>query len=134
MNLPQATGECRNGVYNAIIGYLLLRVELRELSALALYTLALGVHFVVNDFGLREHHKDAYERIGRWVIATAVLIGWLVGVTADLPERAIALVVAFIAGGVILNSSREELPSECRARLMPFVAGALLYTVLLQLA
>jgi len=121
-------------VYNAIVGYLLLRGELDELSALVLYTVALAVHFVVNDFGLREHHKDAYERSGRWIIATGVLIGWLLGVTADLPERAIALVIAFIAGGVILNVLKEELPGERRARLMPFLAGAALYTVLLQVA
>lgn len=120
-------------VYNAIVGYLLLRGELDELSALALYTFALAVHFVVNDFGLREHHKDAYERIGRWIIAAAVLVGWLLGVTTDLSERAISLVIAFIAGGVILNVLKEELPSEHGARLMPFLAGTVLYTVLLQI-
>ncbi|MBA3746453.1 MAG: hypothetical protein H0W96_03050 [Solirubrobacterales bacterium] len=121
-------------VYNAIVGYLLLRGELGELPALALYTVALAVHFVVNDFGLREHHKGAYTRIGRWIIAAAVLIGWLLGITTDIPQRVIALVIAFIAGGVILNVLKEELPTERRAPLMPFLAGAILYTVLLQVA
>jgi hypothetical protein len=121
-------------VYNAIVGYLLLRGELDELSALALYTVALAVHFVVNDFALREHHRDAYARVGRWILALAVLVGWLLGVAVEIPERAIALVVAFIAGGVVLNVLKEELPGERRARLAPFVAGAVLYTLLLQLA
>jgi len=101
---------------------------------LALYTLALAVHFVVNDFGLREHHKDAYDRTGRWVIAAAVLVGWLLGVITEIPERAIALVVAFIAGGVVLNVLKEELPGERRARFVPFIAGAIGYAVLLQIA
>lgn len=120
-------------VYNGIVGYLLLRGELEELSALVLYTVALAVHFVINDFGLRAHHKDAYERIGRWLIAAGVLVGWVLGVTAEISERAIALIVAFIGGGVILNVLKEELPGERRAHFLPLVAGAALYTALLQL-
>lgn len=27
----------------------------------------------VNDHGLREHHKDRYDRFGRWLLAAAVL-------------------------------------------------------------
>ena len=121
-------------VYNAIVGYLLLRGDLDEPAALALYTFALGVHFVINDLGLREHHKDAYEHIGRWVIAGAVILGWGLAMSTAIPERVIALVVAFIGGGIILNVLKEELPGERRARFIPFVAGAALYTALLQLA
>jgi hypothetical protein len=120
-------------VYNAIIGYLLVRGELGDLTALALFTLALAVHFVINDFGLREHHRHAYDRIGRWFLVSGVLAGWLLGVTTDVPEHALALVLAFIAGGVVLNVLKEELPGERRARLMPFAAGAALYTLVLQL-
>lgn len=120
-------------VYNAIVGYLLVQGELDEPSALALFTFALAVHFVINDLGLREHHKDAYERVGRWVLAGGILAGWLLGIATDVPERAIALVVAFIAGGVVLNVMKEELPGDRAARLTPFVAGAVLYTVVLQL-
>ena len=121
-------------VYNAIVGYLLLRGELEELSALTLYTVALAVHFVINDLGLREHHKDAYERTGRWLIAAAVLVGWALGLATEVSERAVALILAFIGGGVILNVLKEELPGERRAQFLPLVAGAALYTVLLQLA
>lgn len=142
----EQTGEDRSGddafwlsigsfaVYNAVIGYLLLRGELDELWPLIAYTLALGVHFVVNDFGLREHHRAAYARTGRWIIAAGVLVGWAVGVSTDVPARAIAVVLALIAGGVILNVLKEELPTEREARFLPFAAGALAFTVLLQLA
>ncbi|MDP8942924.1 MAG: hypothetical protein M3N16_02210 [Actinomycetota bacterium] len=119
-------------VYNAMIGYLLLREELEPLGALALYTVALGVHFVVNDFALREHHKHAYDRVGRWLIAAAVLVGWVLGVTAEISERALALVLAFIAGGVVLNVLKEELPGERQAQFWPFFLGAALYAALLQ--
>lgn len=120
-------------VYNGVVGYLLLRGDLDEPRALVLYTVALGVHFVINDLSLREHHADAYDRIGRWVIAAAVLVGWFVGVVTEVPERAIAFVLAFIGGGVLLNVLKEELPGERQARFLPFLAGAAGYAALLQL-
>jgi hypothetical protein len=120
-------------VYNAIVGHLLLREELEAVAELVLYATALGVHFVINDVSLREHHKDAYRRVGRWLLAGAVLAGWLAGVLTEVPERAVALVLAFIGGGVVLNVLKEELPGEHGARFAPFAAGALGYTVLLQL-
>ncbi|CAA9496314.1 MAG: hypothetical protein AVDCRST_MAG69-1631 [uncultured Solirubrobacteraceae bacterium] len=141
----EATGEDQAGpgafrlsiasfaAYNVLIGYLLLRGEFAGLEALALYTLALGVHFVVNDFGLREHHKEGYEHAGRYVLSVAVLVGWLIGLFAEIPEPAIAVIVAFIAGGVVLNVLKEELPGERRARFVPFAVGAAAYAGLLQL-
>ncbi len=119
--------------YNLLIGYLLVRNEFTGLQALVLYTVALGVHFVVNDFGLSEHHKDGYEHAGRYVISSAVLVGWLLGVVTEIPEAAIAVLVAFIGGGVVLNVLKEELPGERRARFLPFAAGAAAYAALLQL-
>ena len=141
----ESTGEDQTGsaafrlsiasfaAYNVLIGYLLLHGEFEELEALALYTLALGVHFVVNDFGLREHHKEGYQHVGRYVISVAVLAGWLLGMVAEIPEAAIAVIIAFIGGGVVLNVLKEELPGERRARFLPFAGGAAGYAALLQL-
>ena len=121
-------------IYNAVIGYLLLRADMEQLTELILFTLALGVHFVINDFALSEHHRDAYHRVARWVIAAAVIVGWVAGMAIEVSERVIALIVAFIAGGVVLNVLKEELPGERLAQFWPFAGGALAYTVLLQLA
>jgi undecaprenyl pyrophosphate phosphatase UppP len=118
-------------VYNAMIGYLLVRGELDTVGALALYAFALGLHFVINDSSLREHHK-AYRDVGRWVLSAAVLIGLALGLVTEIPERAIALVLAFIAGGVVLNVLKEEVPSDNQARFAPFVLAAGLYAALLQ--
>ena len=140
----EATGEDQAGpaafrlsiasfaAYNLLIGYLLLRGEFAGLEALALYALALGVHFVVNDFGLREHHKEGYDDAGRYVLSVAVLVGWLIALFAEIPEAAIAVVIAFIGGGVVLNVLKEELPGERRARFLPFAAGTAAYAALLQ--
>jgi hypothetical protein len=118
-------------LYNALIGYLLVHPDVRGLDATLLYFVAMAMHFVTNDFGLRDHHKDRYDRVGRWLLAGGVLAGWLVGVLANLPDPAIALLFAFLAGGVVLNVLKEELPQDRQSRFLPFLVGAVGYSGLL---
>ena len=91
----------------------------------------MGLHFAVTDFGLREHHKDAYGRVGRWMIAAAVLLGWAIGFAGDVSEATLAMILAFLAGGVILNVLKEELPEERESRFWAFAFGAGAYATLL---
>ncbi|HSK99252.1 MAG TPA: hypothetical protein VK869_02835 [Rubrobacteraceae bacterium] len=121
-------------LYNALIGYLILHREEPGLQSLLLFTFAMGVHFVVNDFGLRRHHKAAYERAGRWVLVLGILVGWLVGVFYEVSEAAVAVLFAFLAGGVIMNTLKEELPEEHESRFWAFALGAAAYTVILLMA
>lgn len=118
-------------VYNALIGYLITRRDIQSGSGLLLFVIAFGLHFLVNDSGLREHHKEAYDRVGRWLLAGAVLLGWAAGQLLDLPAAAVALIFAFLAGGVVLNVLKEELPEERESRFWSFALGAVLYTLLL---
>ena len=121
-------------LYNALIGYLMLHREEPGLGSLVLFAFAMGVHFVVNDFGLRENHKGAYDRAGRWVLAAAVVAGWFVGLVSEISEAALAVLFAFLAGGVVMNVLKEELPEERESRFWAFVLGAALYSAVLLLA
>jgi hypothetical protein len=118
-------------VYNFLIGYLLLHRVDAGLGNLVLFFVAMALHFLVNDHGLREHHKGAYLSAGRWVIAAAVILGWSVGLLTEIPEVAIAVLVAFLAGGVIMNVLKEELPEERESRFWAFALGATFYAALL---
>ncbi len=120
-------------VYNAIIGYLLVHREESGARGLALFAIALGVHFVINDVGLRDHHKHAYARVGRWLLASAVLLGWAIGTLTEISDAALAMLIAFIGGGIILNVIKEELPAERQSHFAPFALGATGYAALLQL-
>ncbi len=117
--------------YNAIIGYLLVHREDNTALSLGLFAVAMGVHFVVNDHGLREHHRRVYHRAGRWVCAAAVLLGWLVGALTEVSDAFLGLLLAFLAGGVVLNVMKEELPAERESRFSAFLAGAAGYTLVL---
>lgn len=114
-------------VYNSVIGYLLVHRE----EGVAFFAVALGLHFVVNDHALREHHGGTYHRYGRWILSAAVLAGVGVGYLTEVPEVVVGLLIAFIGGGTILNVLKEELPEERESRFGAFAAGATVYTVLL---
>jgi hypothetical protein len=117
--------------YNALIGYLLVHRIEETFEALALFTIAMALHFVVNDFGLRDHHREAYTRVGRWLLALALFVGVGLAFAAPVPEAAIAVILAFIAGGVVLNVLKEELPEDRQSRFTAFAAGAAIYAALL---
>ena len=118
-------------LYNALIGYLLLHREESGVQSLLFFFIAMALHFVVNDYGLREHHKRAYEKIGRWILAAAIIFGWAIGLGTELSRVAIAVLFAFLAGGLVLNVLKEELPEERQSRFWAFALGAGLYSALL---
>lgn len=119
------------GIYNAILGYLLRESENHGLVACLLLFFALALHFIVNDVGLREHHKQTYDRIGRWLLAAAIVFGWALGEAFQPNEAAVAAIWALVAGGIILNVLKEELPEEQESHFGMFCAGAALYSAVL---
>lgn len=118
-------------VYNALVGYLLLHREVMTPLALAFFTVAMALHFIVTDYGLNEDHKTPYHRIGRWILIAAVFVGWAVGAGTEVSEAAVAALTAFLGGGVVLNVLKEEVPSERRSRFWAFALGAVGYAFLL---
>ncbi len=117
--------------YNTLIGYLLLHREEADLRGLAIYAVAMGLHFVVNDHGLRVAHGAVYHAYGRWALAAAPLLGWLVGWMTDIPALATSALFAFLAGSVVLNVLKEELPEYRESRFWAFGLGCAAYAALL---
>jgi hypothetical protein len=118
--------------YNLTIGYLLLHRSSDTVAELGIFTFAFAVHFVVNDHGLRDHHKGAYARVGRFLLAASVLAGWALGALTEVPDAVIGLLVAFIGGGTVLNVIKEELPEQRGARFSALLLGAAAYAAVLQ--
>ncbi|HEY9669327.1 MAG TPA: hypothetical protein V6C91_21120 [Coleofasciculaceae cyanobacterium] len=118
-------------LYNGLIGYLLLHREEPGMQSLFSFFIAMALHFVVNDYGLRQDHKHTYHNIGRWILAAAIIVGWVIGYGTEISEAAIAVLFAFLAGGIILNVLKEELPEERKSCFWAFAAGTSAYTALL---
>ncbi|HEU0013359.1 MAG TPA: hypothetical protein VFQ45_06730 [Longimicrobium sp.] len=118
-------------VYNALVGYLLLHQEAGTGAGLLLFVVAMALHFVVTDFGMEEHHQHRYRRVGRWIMAAAVVAGVAAGAAVAVHEAAVAALGAFLAGGVILNILKEEVPTERESRFWAFATGIVTYSALL---
>lgn len=118
-------------LYNAIAGFLLLEQAEEGAASLALYTSAIAVHFLVNDHGLVERHGDVYRAVGRWLLAGAIVAGWLASLVGVPGEATVPLLLGFLAGGIVLNVLKEELPEQRRGRFGTFAAAAAAYAVLL---
>lgn len=117
--------------YNVLAGYLLLHREEQSAASLAFYVVAIALHLLVVDFGLEADHRRLFDAWGRWLLAAAVACGWLLGWWFPLEEAAVAALIAFVGGGVILTVLKEEVPSEQQSRFWAFAAGALAYSALL---
>lgn len=118
-------------VYNMIISYLLAHRENHGTASLVWDALALALHFFVIDYGLHDHHKTRYRNIGRFVLATSVLIGWLLSVTITVTEIYVTQLFAFLAGSIILNALKEELPEERKSSFWAFALGLVGYALLI---
>lgn len=116
---------------NVLIGYFLLHRADGPLQHLLLFFTAMLFKFIINDHGLHEDHKDLYDDTGRWILAVAVLLGWGANYLVQVPAVGPALIQAFIAGGVLLNVLKEQLPEARQSRYRDFVLGALAYGALL---
>ena len=119
-------------VYNALITYT-MPLRLRTgVSFAILFAVAMGLHFVLTDRGLREHYPLRFERYGRPILAGALLLGWVLAVVAAPTSTiVVALLTAFLGGSILLNVFKEELPSDRGSSFAWFCAGLVLYSALL---
>jgi hypothetical protein len=120
-------------LFNALLGYALGRQGEVSITELILFTVVIGIHFVVNDAASRRHHKEDYDRIGRWVLAAAIVLGWSVSRNLALSDLGVNLMFGFLAGGIVLNVLKEELPEEQGSAFWAFLVGAAGYTLFLML-
>jgi len=124
---------CSYALFNFLVGYDVADKDNPDVRPLALFCFAMALHYFTNDYSLSENHGKEYTKTGRWILIVSLLIGWCVGIWAELSQTAVALVSAFIGGGVIMNVTRHELPKDNPNSLSAFIYSAVLYTVVLLL-
>ena len=118
-------------MYVLMVWYLLVRNLEDTRPTLALFTVAMSAHFLGIAHSIRDELGAPYERVGRFVLAGAAVVGWGLGLLFPLPPYVLALLVSFVSGAVIVNSAIMELPSDKDGRFVPFMVGGLLYGLIL---
>lgn len=118
-------------LFNFLVGYAVVDRNDPEVQPLILFTFALALHYFVNDYTLTKEHGDEYFKYGRWLLVLSLFLGWFIGLWITLPQPAVALVSAFIGGGVIMNVTRHELPQDNPNSSGAFLLSAFCYTIVL---
>jgi uncharacterized membrane protein YidH (DUF202 family) len=121
-------------VYNAIITYT-MPLRLRTGVAFALlFAAAMALHFLLVDRSLRERFPLRFTSRGRFILAGALIVGWIAAVlAAPTSVLVVSIITAFLGGSVVFNVFKEELPSDRGSSFMWFAAGLGVYAVILSI-
>lgn len=121
-------------LYNFLITYTMSLRARSSITATVLFTIAMALHFVLTDRKFCRLYKIQFNHVGRFLLICALLVGWLCSVIFDPVNVLVAaFMVAFLAGSVLLNVFREELPATGLASYCWFSFGAGLITFILLL-
>ncbi|MCA1755801.1 MAG: hypothetical protein LC641_14105 [Spirochaeta sp.] len=115
--------------YNFLIGDLLNGISSRGSLAALLLGLVLALHFYMSDEGLSRHHSHRYHTWGRWVLAAALLAGYVIGERIAADARPVLW--ALVTGALILNTVKEEMPKDKESCLISFFSGAGIISLLI---
>lgn len=121
-------------LYNFLITYTMsLRAQTSMLATLV-FTFAMALHFVLTDRKFCRFYVVKFKQLGRFLLMSALLVGWLCSVLFD-PVNVLlsAFMLAFLAGSVLLNVFREELPVARLTNYTWFSCGICLITLTLLL-
>lgn len=118
-------------LFNFFIGYAIAYKNDPSIQPVSLFTFAMALHYFTNDYTLTKNHPTAYKIYGRWILICSLVLGWLTSGWLVISHAAIALVNAFIAGGVIMNVTKHELPAENPNNTATFLFGSAFYTLIL---
>lgn len=121
-------------VYAAMVSYLMVRGIGMAQASVALYTVAMALHFLSVDHALLREHGAMYVQRGRYVLAGAAIAGWACGLLGEIPKPILCILLGLVSGGVIMNSTIMELPREKEGKFWSFLLGAFAYAVIVLLA
>ena len=114
-------------IYNILITYTMSLRALTGITYTVLFTFAMALHFVLTDRKFSRMYPRRFNYLGRIFLSIALFTGWFLSAIFD-PVRVlfVAFMTAFLAGSILLNVFREELPNSDLASFRWFVLGAVL--------
>jgi len=118
-------------IFNFLIGYTLSNPNDPEIQPYILFTIAIACHAWIRDHLLSAKYPKVFAQQARFYLAGALVLGWGIGRLLEIHAAAIALIIAFIAGSVMVNIFHYELPSDKSKHFLHFLGGGIAYGILL---
>jgi hypothetical protein len=117
--------------YNFLAGFGLSEEAQWGILNLALFVFAIGVHLLFNDLFLLERYPTEHTTVWQVALGFAPVLGCGLESSAEFPVAVIYTSLALVAGGSITIALRRELPEVQMFRPTAFIAGMVLYAVLI---
>lgn len=118
-------------LFNFLIGYAIVDKDNPEVQPLILFTIAMALLYFINDYTLTTKFPQEYPLLRKWILILCLFFGWITGILFVLSPTGIAIVSAFIGGGVIMNVTKHEIPKDNPHSLEAFLIASIGYAVLL---
>ena len=116
-------------VYFFVVGFILLKLtESSALNAVLLFV-PITLHIVIDSLPRRSTKKHHLRAIS----ASSPFLGAIAATFIDVGETGNVALLGIVGGALLYTVIRESLPREVKGRLMYFVTGLLLFTVLILL-
>ncbi len=119
-------------LFQFLVGYAVADKNDPEVQPLILFTLSISLHFFTSDYTF---FPQAGESVKQRYIQTVLILflfsGWFIGSMYMIPKASIALVSAFIGGGVIMNVIGHEIPEEKPNSSISFLMSTIGYSIIL---
>ena len=119
------------GLYVWLMSYVMVVEAGDSVLATLWYAFAISCHFLLIDHSLSEKRKTPYDKRGRFLLASCVVLGWLSAQVVELSAFSTALALAFVSGALTVNSVIMELSEGTRGQFIPFALGSAVYAALL---
>ena len=118
-------------VYNFLLIYALPQQFKESTTLTVIYVIAMGLHLLSSDYGLSERNHQHFYRWGRYVLGAVIMAGLAVDLGTDITNDMLSdTLIAFLAGSLMSNVF-EELPDHKTTSFRWFLAGVIVYMVLL---
>jgi len=116
-------------IYNMLIAFIIVSAEMEGGQAV-FYGVAIGFHFVAVAHELYQENPKKYQSKGRYVVASGMVLGSVIGLTLTVPSFIQSIITAFISGAMIMNVLKHEIPHEKEAHFPAFAIGVIVYMCL----
>ena len=119
------------GLYNLMIGYIVIQRHGEGLVNIMLIVVALMLHFTVINIRFIERYKEFYQKYVRWLAMTGLFLGWILGVAVELPAAIVATSFAIIGGMITYVAFKSELAETENKAPYYFLAGVAVYSLII---
>ncbi|WP_160152547.1 hypothetical protein [Microbulbifer sp. ALW1] len=121
------------GVYYAQIGFSLGDWPSEIVTGYFGLVAALAMHFVGINYHLWKRYPRRYPIFLRWFFCLCLLLGWVTAISTEQLTGIVKLSTMFVAGGIIITATREEIPSSKDAHILYFLASVIITTAFILL-